>query len=125
MATIQAIYPPDYPASQATGLVGTIAVGAVTAAITIGKYRLFKITFLTETTPPSSSNLGLRFTTGISDGSGASAPVPTAASPLLVNNQENVFEMSGSIDQIRFANLAIDNGATNLISYCILPLTRV
>src|SRR5258706_11470661 len=123
MATIQAIYPPDYPASQATGMIGTIGNGSSTLAITIGKYRLFKITFLTLTTP-SSTNLGLRFTTGISDGSGASAPVPTAASPLLVNNQENIFEMSGSIDQIRLANLATDNGGTITIFYFIFPLTR-
>jgi len=122
LATIQAIYPPDYPASQATGFVATLATTLATAAITIGKYRLFKVTFISATAP-SSNNLGLRFTTGISDGSGASAPVPTAASPLLLNNQENIFEMSGSIDQIRFANLNVDNGAIT-VSYCILPLTR-
>lgn len=122
MATVYGIYPPDYEGSQLTGMIGTIATGASTAAITVGKYRLFKVTFLTLTTG-SPNNLGLRFTTGISDGSGHAAPVPTSASPLLVNNQENIFEMSGSIDQIRFANLASDGGSAT-ISYSIIPLTR-
>jgi|SRR6266850_7009020 len=122
MATQSATYPPDYPASQAAGFIGSLAAGGNTAALTLGKYRIFKITFLAQTTA-SSNNLGLRFTTGISDGSGASAPVPTSASPLLVNNQENIFEMSGSIDQIRLASLATDGAPTNL-NYCILPLSR-
>lgn len=122
MATVFGIYPPDYEGSQATGLVGTIASAAATAAITVAKYRLFKVTFLSATAP-GANNLGLRFSTGISDGTGHAAPVPTAASPLLVNNQENIFEFSGSIDQIRFANLVVDNGAI-IISYSILPLTR-
>lgn len=103
-------------------MTGTIASGASTAAITVGRYRLFKITFLALTTA-SANNLGIRFTTGISDGSGHAAPVPTAASPLLINNQENIFEMSGSIDQIRLASLASD-GAPATISYSIIPLTR-
>src|SRR6266849_6749034 len=108
MATPTATYPPDFPASQATGLIGTIASGASTAAITLGKYRLYKLTFLGSTTT-NTGTLGLRFTTGISDGSGASASVPTVASPLFINFLENVFEMSGSIDQIRLANILVDN----------------
>lgn len=122
MATVYGIYPPDYEGSQATGMTGVIAAGASTAAITVGKYRIFKVTFISLTTA-SPNNLGLRFSTGISDGSGHAAPVPTSASPLIVNNQENVFEMSGSIDQIRFAFLASD-GATGSVSYSLIPLTR-
>jgi len=121
MATVFGIYPPDYEGSQATGLVGTIASGASTAAITVSKYRIFKVTFIGAAT--SANNVGLRFTTGISDGSGHAAPVPTAASPLIINNQENIFEFSGSIDQIRFASLATDE-APATVNYCILPLTR-
>lgn len=121
MATVFGIYPPDYEGSQATGMTGSITTPGSTAAITVGKYRLFKVTFIGAAA--SASNIGLRFTTGISDGSGHAAPVPTAASPLLVNNQENIFEMSGSIDQIRFAAVTTD-GPPATINYSIIPLTR-
>ena len=117
------IFIPDYDGSLATGFVGNIASGGTSGAIVIGKYRLFKITFVGSTTPPISGSLALRFTTGISIAPGHTAPTPTSTSPFLHNFHENFFEFDGSIDSINLANLAIDNGA-NALNYSILALSR-
>jgi hypothetical protein len=121
MSTIGTFFVPDYDGSQATGFIGTIASNASTSAIVVGKYRLIKIVFIGAAS--TANNIGLRFTTGISDGTGHAAPVPTSASPLLINNQENIYEFDGSIDSIRFASLSTD-GAPATVNYCILPLSR-
>ena len=117
MATISASYIPDYTTSQTTGFVATtVTNGTATAALTLGKFRLFKVIFCGSTAGPN--NLSLRFTLGLS--TGTTAPVPTTSSPFILNNQENVFEMGSEFDQIRFANL--DNAAS--INYTLLPIVK-
>ena|SRR6266850_4757245 len=141
MATIGSIFIPDYVGAIAPPptigaitydpLIGTIASGA-SKNLFLGKYRLFKVNFLTSGAPavPTANNLALRFTTGISTGVagggtgiGATVPLPTAASPTFMNNQENIFELDGSIDSIAIANLTTDNG-TLVLNYIFLPLAR-
>jgi len=123
MATMGGIFIPDYDGSQASGLVGTIATTASTGAIVLGKYRLWKLTLVNQTTPPNSGVCAVRFTTGISVAPGHTAPTPTSASPFLHSFHENFFEFDGSIDSINLANLTADNGSIT-IGYCLLPLTR-
>lgn len=119
MATMAATYTPDFPGSQATGLVGTIATTANTGVIQIGKYRLFKIVVSVQ--PIAATAPILRFTLGIS--TGTTAPTPVATSPFVLGSGENIFETNGSYDQINLANLAADNGAVT-VAYTILPLSK-
>ena len=123
MATIQAVFTPDWDGSQATGLVGTIATTAHTAALAVGKYRLFKVVIVNQTTPGTlAAAFVLRFQLGNSV-VGHVAGTPTSTDPFLVSNQENIFETNGAFDSISFANLAADNGAVTL-GYAVIPLSR-
>lgn len=123
MATTQAVFTPDYAKSQSAGLVGTIATTANTGVIALGKYQVFKVVMINQTTPatPGAASQALRFTLGSS--AGAVAPTPTSASPFFVSSQENIFELSAAYDQINLANLAADNGAVT-IGYAIIPLAK-
>ena len=123
MATIQAVFTPDWDGSQATGLVGTIATTAHTAALAIGKYRVFKVVIINQTTPGTIVGpFALRFQLGNS-AAGHVAGTPTSTDPFLVSNQENIFETNGAFDSISFANLAADNGAVTL-GYAVIPLAK-
>lgn len=115
------IFIPDYDGSQATGFVGALAVGVASGPITLGKYRLWKLTFVSGTAA-SSNSLAIRFTTGSST-QGHTAPTPSATSPFLHNFHENFFEFDGSIDQINLITLAADF-APATTNYSILPLAR-
>ena|SRR5258708_5810171 len=123
MSTLAGILVPDYAGSLATGLTGTIATGASTGVIQLGKYRLFQVSFLISGAPavPSSNVLALRFTLGIS--TGTTAPTPTAASPMFINYHETIYELNAAYDQINLANLSTDNGALTL-NYSLLPLAK-
>lgn len=123
MATTSAIFPIDYQKSQAAGLVGTIATTANTGPITVGRYQIFQIAMVNQTTPatPGAQSQALRFTLGNS--TGTAAPTPTSASPFFVSTHENIFEFSAAYDQINLANLAADNGAVT-VAYAIIPLAK-
>jgi|SRR6267378_3889877 len=121
MATTGGIFIPDYDGSQATALVGTLAVGVASGPIQLGKYRLWKLV-LVNATAASSNNIVVRFSTGNST-QGHTAPTPSATSPFLHNFHENIFEFDGSIDQINLITLAVDNSPAS-VNYCLLPLAR-
>lgn len=122
MATMGGIFIPDYDGALAAGFVGTIASAGNTGAIILGKYRLWKLTLINQTTPPNSGVCAVRFTVGNSV-IGHVAITPTSASPFLHSFHENFFEFDGSVDSINLANLAADNGAIT-IAYSLLPLAR-
>ena len=120
MATLNAVFVPDYPGSQADDLVDVITTTSNTGPLIIKKYSIFKVVFSIQ--PGSAVPAILRFTLGNSV-TGAVAPTPDSTAPFLLSNQENIFETNAGIDSINFANLVADNGAVT-IAYAIIPLLK-
>lgn len=123
MATQYAVFIPDYAGATSAGFTGTITAGTATAALTVGKYRLFRIFAAAAAGTAGAIPMVVRFTMGSTDG--VTAPAPTSSSPFFLTGQELLFEMSGSYDQIRLNVLAADNTATSsALIYSIVPFSK-
>lgn len=124
MATLTAVFSPDYDGNQAVGAyVGTIATAASTGAIVVGTNRLIQI-FINRQTTPSNANerFTIRFTLGNSK-TGHVAITPTSTSPFFTADEAFIIDTGASYDSINLANLATDNTAITL-GYTILPLSK-
>lgn len=124
MATVTGFLTPDYDGIIAIpACVGTIASGASTGAIVLGKRRLFRL-YLSRVTTPSNANekLILRFTLGNS-ATGHAAITPTSASPMITTDALDIYDIGECYDSINLANLAADNTAITL-GYAIVLLSK-
>lgn len=124
MATVTGFLTPDYDGIVAIpAATGTIATGATTGAIVLGKRRLFRI-YISRITTPSNANekFILRFTLGNSV-TGHAAATPTSSSPMITTDALDIYDTGDSYDSINLANLAADNSAIT-IGYSIVLMSK-
>jgi hypothetical protein len=119
MATLTAILTPDFTNSgQITGAQGTVASGASTGVITVGKRRILHLSAII---PTGSGRCALSYTLGLS--TGTTAPTPTNSSPFFMGDEGWTIDTGESFDQINFFNSASYNSAVT-ISYSISVMSK-
>jgi hypothetical protein len=113
MATYTSIWTPDYSnsiAPLAGTPTGTIATGASSGVITVGKRRIIHIVGINVTTPANLT--AVSYTMGLSTGTVAANPVAT--SPFFTCDEGFTIDTGDMYDQINLGNVAAYNGAITL-----------